>query len=105
MKQLIFCSSLALAVTCATSVSAQDLLSNFSQSDLQQLQQIACTESSSDAELTNALGQIEPLLNQALAAYGIDMTEDLLQSASDEASQMLAQLETDNSVKQFCSGF
>ena len=104
MKQLISMFVAAIAITTSASALAQDGLTGISSADLEQLQQLACTGSTSNSEMQTALGDLESTLTQALAAYGIEYTEEQLQSAYDQAAVALSQLETNNSVQQFCSG-
>ena len=106
MKQLIHILVAAIAMTISASAYAQETVSGgISQSDLQQLQQLACTGNNSEPQLQASLDDLESTLTQALTAYGIELTAEQLQSAYNKTTQVLAQLEAENTVQQFCAGY
>ena len=104
MKQLIRVLIFAIAARTATTVNAQET-PNINQSDLQQLQQLACTGNNNNSELQTSLQQLETTLTQALADGGIELGDEQLQAAYSEAIQIQNQLQADSTVQQFCSGY
>ena len=104
MKQFIPTLVFAIAIANVTTVNAQDT-SDTNQSDLQQLQQLACTGNNNNSELQTSLQQLETTLTQTLAAGGIQLDDEQLQAAYNQALDIQNQLQADSTVQQFCSGF
>lgn len=102
MKQLIKIVFTTLAVTISTSAYAQDTFSNINESDIEQLQQMACSTDYSSNTQQTSFEEIESTLTQTLSAYGIDFSDEQIQSAYSQALEMTSGLEVDNTLQQFC---
>ena len=105
MKQLIHILVATVTIALSTSAYAQETVSGISLSDFQQLKQLACTENNSDPQLTASLDELESTLTQTLNIYGIEFTDEQLQYAYNQAAQVQAQLEAENTLQKFCADY
>ncbi len=105
MKELIYLLIPTWAVITPTFTWAQETTSLINQSDLQQLQELACTGSNNSPELQVILEQFESVLTQALTMEGVDVTNEQLQSAYNQAMQLQDELQIQPAVQQFCDGY
>ena len=104
MKQLIQIFVATIAMTVSASAYAQETVSGISQSDLQQLKQMACTENNTNTQQAS-FDDLESTLTQTLNAYGIEFTNEQLQYAYNEATEVVAELEAENTLQQFCNNY
>ena len=66
-----------------------------------------CSEigSNNSPELQGILEQFESFLTQALTMEGVDVTNEQLQSAYNQAMQLQDELQTQPTVQQFCDDY
>ena len=106
MKKLIHTLIFTIATaSISTSASAQETIETINPSDLQELQQLACTGNSNSPELQASLGELESTIMQTLAAYGMELTDEQLESAYAQATATQNQLEAENTLQQFCADY
>ena len=104
MNKALYIISLILGLTVTTVVNAQeDLDFNISQEDYELLKNLACTGDASDPRLQESLGEMESLVTQVLSNYGLEITDEQLESLGAMATDAKLQLEAEESVKAFCS--
>ena len=98
--------SILLAIAAATfsaSVSAQDI-SDTSQLDMSQIQQLACMANDLDPSSQSSLDNIGSMLTETLALYSQQISEEQLQSATEQANEAVARLNLETSMRELCSG-
>ena len=104
MDKILYVIALILGLTISTRINAQEIIDlNISQGDLKLLKNLACTGDSSDAQLQASLTDIESLLNQSLMSYGLEITDEQLESLGAMATETQLQLESEEAVANFCS--
>ncbi len=104
MKKIVYVIALTLGLTIATGINAQETIdTGISQEQLDFLKNFACSGDSSDPELQASLTEIESLLNQTLASYGVEITDEQLASLGAMATDAQLQLESEEAVANLCS--
>ncbi len=105
MNKALYIIVLTLGLNITTVVNAQENLDfNISQEDYELLKNLACTGDASDPQLQASLGEMESLVTQVLSSYGLEITDEQLESLGTMATDTKLQLEAEESVKTFCNG-
>ena len=104
MNKVVYIIALTLSLTITTGISAQETMDlDISQEQLDFLKNFACSGDSSDPELQASLTEIESLLNQTLASYDLELTDEQIASLGAMATEAQQQLELEETVANFCS--
>ena len=104
MNKVVYIIALTLSLTITTRISAQETIDlDISQEQLDFLKNFACSGDISDPELQASLTEIESLLNQTLASYDLELTDEQIASLGAMATEAQQQLEMEEAVVNFCS--
>lgn len=104
MNKTAYVIALTLGLTISTVVNAQEAIdTTIGQEDYEILKKLACTRDTSDPKLQASLGEMESLVTQVLSNYGLEITDEQLESLGAMATDAKLQLEAEESVKAFCS--
>ena len=104
MKNIIFILVLAFGLSIASELQAQETIdTDISPEDWAFIKTLACTGGISNPELQASLREIEFLLDQTLTNYGIEITDEELESLGAMATEKKLELESEESFKEFCS--
>ncbi|MGK7892222.1 MAG: hypothetical protein AB4372_00825 [Xenococcus sp. (in: cyanobacteria)] len=104
MNKALYIIALTISLTIPTVVNAQENLDfNISQEDYELLKNLACTGDASDPKLQASLAEMESVVTQVLSSYGLEITDEQLESLGTMATDTKLQLEAEESVKAFCS--
>jgi len=105
MYKLSYVVALSLGLTISSVANAQETLgidTSVSQEDFDILKNLACTGDTSDPKLQASLVEVESLLNQVFTNYGLEITDEQLESLGAMATDAKLQLEAEESVQAFC---
>lgn len=104
MRNIIYILVLTFGLSIAPKLEAQETIeTNISPEHWALLKTLACTGDSNNPQLQASLKEIEFLLNQALSNYGFEITDEQLESLGTMATETKLRLESEESVKEFCS--
>lgn len=103
MKNIIYILVLAFGLSIAPELQAQETIdTNISPEDLAFLKTLACTGGISNPELQASLREMESLLDQTLTNYGIEITDEQLDSLGTMATEKKLELESEEAFQEFC---
>ncbi|ELS04178.1 hypothetical protein Xen7305DRAFT_00039060 [Xenococcus sp. PCC 7305] len=104
MNKIVYVIALTISLTASMVANAQETLdTGISQGDLDFLKTLACAGDTSDSDTQASLAEMESLVTQILTNYGVEITDEQLESLGAIATDAKLQLEAEESVKAFCS--
>ena len=102
LNKIAYISLVALVSTFSVSASAQDL-GDVGQLDIREIRKLVCMTQDTNSPSQSSLDNIGSILNQTLALYSEQVSQQQLQSAQDQARKAVAKLNLDRSTQQLCN--